>query len=123
MRAGRAKPWPPTRGGGAAVAGDVGRRHKARGVVVEEAGASLPSDLEETGAVLVWKRRGESSEQHGNRSEKRTVRMRAQETKLAWVAHESERTGRSSRGCPNGRRRPDARALVWPIKKVLMSWM
>ena len=41
-----------------AAAGGVGRRHRPRGAVVKEAGASLPGDLEETGARPVWKRRG-----------------------------------------------------------------
>jgi hypothetical protein len=41
-----------------AATGCVGRRHRPRGVVVEEVGASLPGVLEEMGATLVWKRRG-----------------------------------------------------------------
>jgi hypothetical protein len=36
----------------------VAKRHKARGAVVEEAGESLPSGLEETSAASLWKRRG-----------------------------------------------------------------
>jgi hypothetical protein len=33
------------------AAGGVGRRRRARGAVVEEADASLPGDLEETGVA------------------------------------------------------------------------
>jgi hypothetical protein len=36
----------------------VAKRHRARGAVVEEAGESLPSGLEETSAAPLWKRRG-----------------------------------------------------------------
>jgi enamine deaminase RidA (YjgF/YER057c/UK114 family) len=36
------------------TAGDVGKRHRPRGAVVEEAEASFPDSLEETGATLVW---------------------------------------------------------------------
>jgi hypothetical protein len=41
-----------------AAAGGVGRRHRLRCAVVEEAGASLPDGLEVIGATPVWKRRG-----------------------------------------------------------------
>jgi hypothetical protein len=41
-----------------AAADGVGRRHRLRSVVVEEAGVSLPGGLEETGVVSVWKRQG-----------------------------------------------------------------
>jgi hypothetical protein len=44
--------------GAQAAAGDVERRHMLRGAVVEEARASLPCGLEETGATPVWKSRG-----------------------------------------------------------------
>jgi hypothetical protein len=37
------------------AANGVGRRHKPRGAVVEEAGASLLGGLEETGVAPVWK--------------------------------------------------------------------
>jgi hypothetical protein len=45
----------------------MGRRHKPRGVVVEEARASLPGGLEETGIAPMWERWGESFEQCGQR--------------------------------------------------------
>jgi hypothetical protein len=43
-----------------AAAGCVRRRHRPRGAIVEEAGASLPDGLEEMGTATVWKRRGQA---------------------------------------------------------------
>jgi len=45
MRAGRAKPWPPMRGGGACRRRLCARRHRLRGAVMEEVGASHPSSM------------------------------------------------------------------------------
>jgi hypothetical protein len=36
----------------------VGRRHRPHGAIVEEAGASVSSGLEETSIMPVWKRQG-----------------------------------------------------------------
>jgi hypothetical protein len=48
----------------------VGTRYKPCGAVVEEAEASLLCSLKETGAALMWKRRGASHPNSlGNRSE------------------------------------------------------
>jgi hypothetical protein len=47
-RAGRAKLWPPSVEQAQAATSDVGRKHRARSAVVEEARKSLPSGLEET---------------------------------------------------------------------------
>jgi len=90
IRVGRAKPWPPMRGGG------VGRR-RACG---EEA----------QGARWCYGRGGgESSEQRGQWDLKRAVQMRAQKTELMRATRESEWTEWSSLGCPNERRCPDGR--------------
>jgi hypothetical protein len=56
MRAGRAKPRPPTHGGGAGHTDSVGRRHRPRSAVAKEARASLSGGLKETDAAPVWKR-------------------------------------------------------------------
>jgi len=85
----------------------VGRRHRLRGVAVEEAGASLSGGLEGTGTALVWKRWAWVIRVAWAVDLKREVRMRARETKLARVARESEWIGRSSRGRSDGRRRSD----------------
>jgi len=61
MRTGRAKRGHRRLEEVQAAASGVGRRHRSRGAVVEEAGASLPGGLEEMGAAPVWKWRGESS--------------------------------------------------------------
>jgi hypothetical protein len=50
-----------------ATAGSVERRHRPRGAVVKRDGMNLPSNLEETDAALVWKRRGKLSEKRGQR--------------------------------------------------------
>jgi poly(3-hydroxybutyrate) depolymerase len=73
MRAGRAKPQPPTRGGGA------GR------------------------AVLLWKRRGRVIRAARAVDLKRAVRMQARKMELTRTVHESKRTERSSHGRPDVR--------------------
>ena len=78
----------------------MGRRHKPHGAVVEEAGASLPGGLEETGITPEWKRWGRVIRAAWAADLKRVVRMRAWETELAQATRESERTERSSRGRP-----------------------
>jgi hypothetical protein len=113
MRAGRAKPWPPTCRRGIGRGRRCGEEAHVTRCCSRRGGANLLGDLEETGIASVWKRWGESSEQYGQR----TVRMRARETELARVARESERMGRSSCGCPDGRRCADARALAAVFKK------
>jgi hypothetical protein len=50
-----------------AAVGGVGRMHRPRSAVVEEVETSFLGGLKETGATPVWKRRGESSEQPGQR--------------------------------------------------------
>ena len=83
--------------------GGVGRRHRPRGAVVEEAGASLPGGMEETGVAPVWKRQGRVIRAPWAVDLKWAVQMRAREMELARAARESERTGRSSCGRPDVR--------------------
>ena len=103
---GQGQARPPTCGGGA------GRRRRCRKeaqvawAVVEEAGASLPDGLEDTGAASVWKRQGGVIRAAWTADLKRAIRIRARETELARAAHEYELTGWSSYG------RPDVRTLV-----------
>jgi hypothetical protein len=86
----------------------MGRRHRPRGAVVEETGASLPSGLEKTAAEPMWKRRGRVIRWAWAADLKRAVRMRARKTELARVARKSKWTVQRSHG------RPDIRALVLP---------
>ena len=95
-----------------ATASDVGRRHRPHGAAVEEAGASLPDGLEETGAAPMWKREGQVIRAAWATNLKRAVQMRARETELARAAHDSERTGWSGHRRPGRRRCPDVRTLV-----------
>ena len=114
MRAGRAKPRPPTRGRGAGRQRRCGEEAQAR-------------------AVLLWKRRGESS----GRPRRDGRRAGVEEAKASHPssvgngseaggsdastgngagagARESERTGQSSCERLDGRRSPDVQALVSP---------
>ena len=73
---------------------------------MEEARASLLDGLEETCAAPVWKMKGQVIRAAWAADLKRAVQMRAQEMELAQAVLESKQTGRSSRGCLDGRKRP-----------------